>query len=428
MERIRININRQRAFSGCLVRENVFVGGKRSPDLKNGKSAGMSVKSERVIFVQYPGVIRNNAVIFTSGEEEIGLRVRFCHNIGNGYKTVFLPEGSDVPFYSVSFDRLFEGLDGGRPMNDAQRKLALLAFVSEADDTEEILRSKHAGEVVGALKELGASLYASSLERVIAALFPDRPLPIEGGEEDEDMAEKFRKAEETIMDADENGRLTEELARAAANHISAHFDELFTAEDLYCYDGSFDRRRGAAEKPSVKHSAPKRRLGKKQIMELALAAVIFLVVACGLLFFWRNGVYYPVRAALPDNSHTVTVEPLQIRRQSAAEWPGGSSYINIYCADGESYSVDWGNVPNNGMSAEEFISALEKERSLTLVVRDGNTVCAVSGEEAVYISVEDFNRYQKKQSTMGSVLVSVMSLFAALGFAGAAFVIKHSDR
>ena len=78
--------------------------------------------------------------------------------------------------------------------------------------------------------------------------------------------------------------------------------------------------------------------------------------------------------------------------------------------DGETYTLDRGNVPSSVGRASELMSELENESSITLVIRDDNSVCAVSGEEKTYLSVEDFNAYQKKQSVIGTVVLSIIAL------------------
>lgn len=422
-DRILVRINRSRGGRG-LFRESVFVGGKRTSPIKRGGSTSVSVNKQRVIFLQGEGSVRNNAVIFPSSEDEIALDIRLAGGLKTGFSTVFLPEGSDIPYPSVSFDRLFSGLEGNGTLNEAQRKLALLAFVMEAFDAEEILRSKHAGELVGTLKELGASQYAATLERVIAAQFSGFNIPIEGGEHDESMAERFGKAEIAICEADENGRLTEELARAAANYISSHYNELFTEEDVYRFDGSRDPRRFGAERSVPKRDRPKRRPDKKRIFKLALAAVIFLAVECGLFFLWRYSAYYPARAALPENTCTVTLGQPAIELEKGLG-PHESDKIRFISGD-ETYTMVWSNKPARlGRDSGEFVKELEKEPFLTLAVRNGKTVCAVSGAEKTYMSIEDFNGYQRTQSNIGTALLAFFALLAAAAFAGAVFVIRH---
>ena len=427
MDRIRLSIKRKRGFTGSLFRQTFFVGGKLSPTIKNGGSGSVSVRRERVLFIQHWGSIRNNAVIFTSGEEEIGLDIRAVGSIKTGYRTVFFPEGSETPHPSVSFDRLFSGLAGQGTLNAEQKKLALLAFVMEAFDTEELLRSEHAREIVPTLKELGAALYASTLERAIASQFSGFALPITGGGDDEGMAERFRKAEEIMTDADENERLSEELARAAANHIAAHYGELFTSEDVYYFDGSCDKRVFPDEPAPKERKRPnhshKPKPSRKQIIKLIRASLIFAVIELGLFAFWRFGAYYPARAALPENSHTVAVvKPiLELKKGLGAH----SSDKIRFTFDGETYTLDRGNVPSSVPRASELMAELENEPSLTLVVKDdNNSVCAVSGEEKTYLSLEAFNAYQKAQSVTGTVLLAISELIVIIGFVGAVFVIR----
>lgn len=408
MDRIRININRKRSFTGSLFRQSFFVGGKLSPAIKSGGSGSVSVKKERVLFIQHWGSIRNNVVIFTSGEDEIDIAIRAVGSIKKGVRTVFYPEGSDKPYPSVSFDRLLSGLAGKGTLNAEQRKLALLSFVMEAFDSEEILRSEHIKEIIPTLKELGATLYASTLERAIGSQFSGFALPITGCEDDENMAEKFRKAEEIMSDADENDRLSEELARAAANHIAAHYNELFTSEDVYYFDGNDDDRVFGDSPAPKDRERPKPKPNKKQIIKLVLAVLIFIAVECGVFAMWRFGAYYPARAALPENTYTVTVVKPTMK---LVEGLGAHDSDKIrFTFDGETYTLDRGNVPSSVGRALELMSELENESSITLVIRDDNSVCAVSGEKKNYLSVEDFNAYQKKQSVIGTVVLSIIAL------------------
>ena len=410
MDRIRINIKRKCGFAGSLFRQSFFVGGKLSPAIKNGGSGSVSVRTQRVLFIQHWGSIKNNAVVFTSGEDKINLDIRTVGNIKKGFRTVFCPEGSEKPYPSVSFDRLFSGLAGQGTLNAEQRKLALLAFVMESFDSEEILRSEHVYEIIPTLKELGATSYASTLERAIASQFSGFALPITGGEDDEDMAEKFRKAEEIMTDADENDRLSEELARAAANHIAAHYNELFTIEDVFYFDGGDDDR-VFGDSPAPKdreRPKPKPKPNKKQILKRVLAVLIFIAVECGVIAMWRFSAYYPARAALPENTYTVTVVKPTMK---LVEGLGAHDSDKIrFTFDGETYTFDRGNVPSSVGRASELMSELENESSITLVISDDNSVCAVSGEEKTYLSVEDFNAYQKKQSVIGTVVLSIIAL------------------
>lgn len=406
MDRIRINIKRKRGFAGSLFRQSFFVGGKLSPAIKNGGSGSVSVRSQRVLFIQHWGSIRNNAVIFTSGEDEIGLNIRAVGSIKKGFRTVFCPEGSDKPYPSVSFDRLFSGLEGQGTLNAEQRKLALLAFVMESFDSEEILRSEHVKEIIPTLKELGAANYVATLNRAIASQFQGFVLPITGGEEDEEMAEKFRKAEEIMTEADENDRLSEELARAAANHIAAHYGELFTSEDVYYFDGDDDRVFGDSPAPKEREY-PKPKPNKKQILKRVLAVLIFIAVECGVIAMWRFSAYYPARAALPENTHTVTaVKPAMELIEGLGKYTSDKIRFTF---DGKTYTLDRGNVPSSVGRASELMAKLENESSITLVIRDDNSVCAVSGEEKTYLSVEDFNAYQRKQSVAGTVILSIIA-------------------
>ncbi len=421
MDKLKIKINRKRSFSGFLLPLNILVGGKASPALKNGGSAELAVKRERVIFVEDQFSITNNAVIFTSFEDEIGLDVRLTGSTRKGYRFVFCPEGSKTPYPSLSFDRLLEGLEGERSINEAQRKLALLVFLQEAFDIEEVLRSKHVNELIEALKDLGATLYASTLERIIAANFSGFPLPIEGGEDDEEMKERFEKAEEMQLDADDDYRLTEELARAAANHISAHYSELFTDDDLYYFDGSEDLR-GEGSKQKLHMKKGKTEPDKKRVPKLILAVLIFIAVECVMLGLWRHGAYYPARAALENNSYSVTLKaPLIELEKGYGKYEGDKIHIT---SGGETYTLDWSNKPRAAERlAKELVSEIEKEETLTLVVKDGGGVCAVYGEKETYLSVEDFNRYQKVQSIIGTVLLVIFELIAVFVFAVALLIL-----
>ena len=162
---------------------------------------------------------------------------------------------------------------------------------------------------------------------------------------------------------------------------------------------------------------------RAQGFKLALAIVIFLAVECGLFAFWRFGAYYPARAALLNNSHTVTVSSpiIEIERGLGKN---ESHKIHI-TSDGMTYTLDWSNTPRSaGLDPEEFAARLEAESWLTLTVKENNRVCAVQGETETYLSVEDFNSYQKKQSVTGTVLLVVIELIVVIGFAGAIFVIR----
>ena len=407
MDRIRINIRRKRGFAGAMFRQSFFVGGKLSPAIKNGGSGNVSVNRERVLFIQHWGSIRNNAVIFTSGEDEIGLDIRAVGSIKKGFRTVFCREGSDKPYPSVNFDRLFSGLAGQGTLNAEQRKLALLAFVMEGFDCEEILRSEHVNEIILTLKELGAANYVATLNRAIASQFQGFVLPITGGEDDEDMAEKFQKAEEIMTDADENDRLSEELARAAANHIATHYGELFTSEDVYYFDGGDDDRVFGNSPVPKDREYPNPKPSKKQIMKLVLAVLIFIAVECGVFAMWRFGSYYPARAALPENTYTVTVVKPTMK---LVEGLGAHDSDKIrFTFDGKTYTLDRGNVPSSVGRASELMAKLENEPSLTLVIKDEGKVCAVSGGEQSYLSVEEFNSYQRKQSVAGTVILSIIA-------------------
>ena len=79
------------------------------------------------------------------------------------------------------------------------------------------------------------------------------------------------------------------------------------------------------------------------------------------------------------------------------------------------------------MSAEEFIEAVEKELTLTLVVKGEEQVCAVAGEETTYIGVEQFNRYQKTQSVIGTILIVFFALIALITYAGVMLAIRWSE-
>lgn len=165
---------------------------------------------------------------------------------------------------------------------------------------------------------------------------------------------------------------------------------------------------------------------RKRGFKLALAIVVFLAAECVMFAFWRFGAYYPARAALPENTHTVTVVKPKMELK---EGLGAHSSDKIrFTFDGETYTLDRGNVPSSVPRASELMAELEKEHSLTLVVKnDNNGVCAVSGEEKIYLSVEDFNRYQKTQSVTGTVLLAVIELIVIIGFAGAIFLIRLKD-
>ena len=411
MDLIRFKINRKRSFPGCLIRESVFIGGKRSSAVKNGGSTGVSVKRERVIFVQSEESVRNNALVFTSGEDEFGLDFRLVGGFKHGVRSVFCPEGSETPLLSVRFDRLIAGLEGSS-LNGPQRDMALLVCVMEAFDAEELLRSPHAPEYAGMLKRLGASLYASTFERVLAAQFSGFTLPIEGGEGDAELNERFSRAEYSLMEADENERLTEELARAAANHISAHYNELFTEQDLYRFEGGFDPiAPSGGEKP--KKDAPKRKPSGKRIIRHIIVALIFMALEFGLFMLWRYSAYYPERAALENNSCAVTVVSPEI----GIKWSSGKSNTTriLVKSEGETYELLWSNTPRIGMDPEAFAEKLKEEPALTLTVKGGKEICAVSGESETYLSVESFNEYQKKQAVMGTVVISVIAFLVLLG-------------
>ena len=168
------------------------------------------------------------------------------------------------------------------------------------------------------------------------------------------------------------------------------------------------------------------RINRKRSLKLALAIVVFLAVECVMFAFWRFGAYYPARAALPENSHTVTI--VRPTLEFVKGYGVHDSDKIRFTFDGETYTLDRGNVPSSVPRASELISELENELSLTLVVKDdNNSVCAVSGEEKTYLSVEDFNAYQKAQSVTGTVLLAISELIVIIGFAGAIFLIRLND-
>lgn len=160
--------------------------------------------------------------------------------------------------------------------------------------------------------------------------------------------------------------------------------------------------------------------------KLALTIVIILAVECGLFVLWRFGAYYPARAALLNNSHTVTVSSpiIEIERGLGKN---ESHKIHI-TSDSMTYTLDWSNTPRSvGLDPEEFAARLETESSLALTVKENNRICAIQGETETYLSVEDFNSYQKKQSVTGTVLLVVIELIVVIGFAGAIFAIRLKD-
>ena len=165
---------------------------------------------------------------------------------------------------------------------------------------------------------------------------------------------------------------------------------------------------------------------RAQGFKLALAIVIFLAVEGGLFAFWRFGAYYPARAALLNNSHTVTVSSPTIEIERGLG-KNESHKIHI-TSDSMTYTLDWGNTPRSvGLDPEELAARLETESSLTLTVKENNRICAVQGEAETYLSVDDFNSYHKKQSVTGTALLVVIELIVVIGFAGAIFVIRLKD-
>ncbi|MBR5947021.1 MAG: hypothetical protein IKZ82_00040, partial [Clostridia bacterium] len=191
--------------------------------MKNGGSCTERVRREDVIFVQSEGNIKSNALIFPGGESEFALSFRFIGSFYGGYRTVFTDAATGEPLPSLSFDRLLNGLESGAELTAPELELALLIFTMEAFDLEELLRSKHSPALVNALKSVGAVHYAAKLDGIINEQLGGYALPITGGENDEALKERFREAETVIVNADANSALTDELQRAAANHISAHF-------------------------------------------------------------------------------------------------------------------------------------------------------------------------------------------------------------
>ena len=416
MDSIRIKIKRIRAFSGFLFPRFLSVDGKPVNGIKNGGTWEISAKRSGVIFIADEGSVLNNAVIFPNDCSEISLDMRVTGNLMKGYRGVFYPEGSSTPCRSVSFERLLTAIDGDGPLTELQRRFAVLVRFIEAFDLEEVLRSSYAPELIVALKSLGANLCASTLERIINTEFRDFVLPIEGGEADESLRERFANAENMQLDADANGRLTEELHRACANCISAHFNELFSEGDLYYYD-----KRNAN---AVKNTGSAHRSGTKwtraRIGKLLKAVLIVILLEGAIVCLWRYGAYYPSRAALENNSVIVTVQDPHVELDSGTANGNYRIYIQD---DNEKYTLFWSNTPRLDMSAREFAEAIGEEPELELTVKDDGSVCAVSGQDRTYLSVEAFNKYQRTQCTIGTVLCAVFGLIGIFGLLIAALLI-----
>ncbi len=407
MNELTVRINRIKSPSGRLYSRRVVIGGKPSAMMKNGGNCIERVRREDVIFVQIDGDIKSNALLFPGKESELAIDFRLIGNFYSGYCTFFSDPVSGGPLPSLSFDRLMKGIENGT-LSETERRLALLIFTMEAFDLEELLRSKHSPELVSALKGIGAVHYAAKLNGIIDEQLRGYALPVTGGENDEALKERFCEAETVMLNADTNSALTDELQRAAASYIGAHFAELFTDEDFVFGCPASPEPMKTAVKADLKKLMRKKHFVKK----LLIYAAILLAFWGALFLFWKTSAAYPSRAALESNSRAVTITAPRI---SLREYTTRSRRLHIASAD-EEYFFCWSNTPRIGMSIDELAEALEKESALMLVVQGEDTVCAISGENTEYLSVEAYNAYQRTQSTIGTVLILVFALFGLFLF------------
>lgn len=413
MNELTVRINRIKSPSGRLYSRRVVIGGKPSAMMKNDGSCVERVRREDVIFVQIDGDIKSNALLFPEQSSELAVDFRLLGNFYSGYCAVFSNAVTGEPIPSLNFDRLSSGLENGT-LSETERRLALLIFTMEAFDLEELLRSKHSPELVSALKGVGAVHYAAKLSSIINEQLRGYALPVTGGENDEALKERFREAETVMLNADANSALTDELQRAAASYIGAHFAELFTDDDLSFGCSAPPEPMKTAVKADIKKLMRKKHFVKK----LLIYASVLLAFWGALFLFWKVSAAYPSRAALESNSHAVTITAPRIFRHEYTR----SRRIYIASAD-EEYIFYWSNKPRIGMSIDELAEALEKERELTLVVQGEDTVCAISGENTEYLSVEAYNAYQRTQSTIGTVLLLIFALMGLFLF----FVFLHIE-
>lgn len=413
MNELTVRINRIKSLSGRLYSRRVVIGGKPSAMMKNGGNCIERVRREDVIFVQIDGDIKSNALLFPGKESELAIDFRLIGNFYSGYCTVFSDPVSGGPLPSLSFDRLMKGLENGT-LSKTERRLALLIFTMEAFDLEELLRSKHSPELVSALKGIGAVHYAAKLNGIIDEQLRGYALPVTGGENDEALKERFREAETVMLNADTNSALTDELQRAAASYIGAHFAELFADEDFVFGCPAPPEPMKTAVKADLKKLMRKKHFVKK----LLIYASVLLAFWGALFLFWKTSAAYSSRAALENNSRTVIITAPRIFRREYTL----SRRIHIASADKE-YVFNWSVKLRIGMSIDELAEALEKERELTLVVQGEDTVCAISGENTEYLSVEAYNAYQRTQSTIGTVLLLIFALMGLFLF----FVFLHIE-
>ena len=407
MKELTVRINRIKSPSARLYSRRVLIDGKPSVMMKNGVSCTERVRREEVVFIQCDGNVKSNALIFPGSESELAIDFRLHGNFYSGYQAVFSDAVTGDPLPSLSFDRLLSGLEAGAELSEAERALALLIFTMEAFDLEELFRSKHSPSLVNALKSAGAVHYAAKLGGIITEQLGGYDLPIIGGENDEALKERFREAETVMMNADANSALTDELQRAAANHISAHFAELFTDDDFVFGCSAPPEPMKSAVRADLKKLMRKKHFVKK----LLLYASILLAFWGALFLFWKASAAYPSRAALESNSRVVTVTEPSIARHDHTR----SSRICIASAD-EEFILHLSNTPRIGLSIKELAEALENESELTLVVRGENSVCAIKGDNTEYLSVEAYNAYQRTQSAIGTVLLLIFALMGLFLF------------